>query len=64
MKTGINTKVCFWAKKCGFKWKDNRARILNNKILKVEGELEKIRNYLFENFTDFNKSRMKRRKHV
>ena len=39
MKIGIKTRACFWATKCGYKWNNNKIRILNNKLLKVEDEL-------------------------
>lgn len=59
MKKGINVRVNFWATKCGYKWNNNKMRILNNKILKVEDELQKLRNWLFDNFTDAPKKRKK-----
>jgi len=62
MKAGIKTKVSFWASKCGYKWNNNEMRILNNKILKIERELENLRNWLFKNFTDFKPRIKKRRK--
>ena len=61
MKIGIKTKVRFWAKKGGYKWKDNKVRILNNKLLKIEDEIEGIRNWLFDNYTDFREKNRKRR---
>jgi len=53
MKVGLKTKVSFWATKCGYKWNNNKMRLLNNKILKIEDELQELRNWLFKNFTDY-----------
>ena len=61
MKVGLKTKASFWATRCGYKWNDNRARILNNKILKVEKELENIRDWLVRNYSDFKKIEVKKR---
>ena len=61
MKKGIDVKIGFWATKCGYEWKDNKAKILNHKLLKAEQELEKIRDWLFKNYTDYKKRGLKRR---
>ena len=61
MKKGIAIKVGFWATKCGYEWKDNKSKLLNNKLLKIERELEKVRDYLFENYTDYKKKGLKKR---
>ena len=61
MKSGIKTKSSFWATKCGYKWNNNKMKILNNKILKIEDELQNLREWLFRNFTDF-KPRVGKRK--
>ena len=63
MKKGIKTKMSFWATQCGYKWNNNKMRILNNKILRIEDELGLLRNWLFNNFTDAPKIK-KRRKEV
>jgi len=62
MKTGIKIRVKFWATKCGYKWNNNKMRILNNKLLRIEDELGELRTWLFENFTDYKKRRVKKRR--
>jgi hypothetical protein len=46
------TKVSFWATKNYKKWKKRDMKFLYQELLKIEDKLEKIREKLFEKYTE------------
>lgn len=62
MKKDIDTKVSFWATKCGYTWNDKKAKILHNKLILLEDNIEKIRGWLIDNYSDIKKHDIGRRK--
>ena len=45
------TKVSFWATKCSGKFIDKRAEKIYHKLLKIEDEVTKLREEIFDRFT-------------
>lgn len=45
------TRISFWATKCSQEFLDKRAERIYKKLLKLEEDLQKIREEIFDEFT-------------
>lgn len=52
MQRQVKTRISFWATRSYRKWKDKNIKSLYLKLLRLEDELAKIRNKLFEDYME------------